>query len=44
MGTRPRTAFVLKLKSRRCPNCGAAVNSQRKRCKRCSAGVPKPKK
>jgi predicted RNA-binding Zn-ribbon protein involved in translation (DUF1610 family) len=43
MGTRPRTAFVMKLKARRCPKCGAALNEQIKRCKRCAALTPRPK-
>ena len=36
MRTRPHSAFVQKLKALRCPKCGAKVNPQRKRCKRCS--------
>jgi hypothetical protein len=44
MRTRPHSSFVQKLKARRCPKCGAKVNPQRKRCKRCSkvlSGRPK---
>jgi hypothetical protein len=44
MGTRPRTAFVMKLKSRRCPKCGAKLNNQHTRCKRCHQVQSKPKK
>jgi hypothetical protein len=44
MGIRPRTKFVMQLKSRRCPKCGGALNNQKKRCKRCSAVAPKPRK
>ena len=28
MNTRPRTKFVMQLKSRRCPKCGAKLNNQ----------------
>ena len=44
METRPRTSFVLKLKGRRCPKCGALVNNQRTRCKRCTQTLTKPAK
>jgi hypothetical protein len=44
MGTRPRSAFVMKLKTRRCGKCGAALNEQAKHCKRCAAPTPRPKK
>src|SRR4029450_9401679 len=33
MKSRPRSKFVLQLKARRCPNCGAKVNNQVKRSK-----------
>jgi hypothetical protein len=36
MRTRPHSSFVQKLKARRCPKCGAKVNPQLKRCKRCA--------
>jgi predicted amidophosphoribosyltransferase len=35
---------VMRLKNRRCPKCGAKINNQRVRCKRCSALQPRPKK
>jgi len=44
MGIRPRTAFVHKLKARRCSKCGAKLNNQRTRCRRCHAAAAKPKK
>jgi hypothetical protein len=44
METRPRTTFVMKLKTRRCPKCGAKINSQRLRCKRCHETQRRPKK
>lgn len=44
MRTRPRTKFVMKKKSRRCPKCGGAINTQRTRCKRCNQTQTKPKK
>jgi RNA polymerase subunit RPABC4/transcription elongation factor Spt4 len=37
MGIRPRTKLVKARKARRCTKCGAAINNQRKRCKKCSA-------
>lgn len=44
MGIRPRTSFVLKLKARRCGKCGAKLNNQVTRCKRCHKSQGKPKK
>ena len=44
VNTRPRTKFVMQLKSRRCPKCGAKLNNQVKRCKRCHEVQKKPKK
>jgi uncharacterized OB-fold protein len=44
MGLRPRTAYVKKLKARRCSKCGAVLNRQRVRCKRCGAAQKRPKK
>jgi hypothetical protein len=44
MGIRPRTTHVMKLKNRRCPKCGGAINSQKTRCKRCHEAQPRPKK
>ena len=44
MRTRPRTSFVLKLKARRCPKCGAKLNNQVTRCKRCHESQSRPKK
>jgi hypothetical protein len=44
MGIRPRTDHVMKLKNRRCPKCGGAINSQKTRCKRCHEAQPRPKK
>ena len=44
MGIRPRTGFVMQTKARRCPKCGAKLNSQRVRCTRCHAAQTKPKK
>jgi len=44
MKSRPRTKFVLQLKNRRCPKCGAKVNNQVKRCKRCAGMLSKPRK
>jgi predicted nucleic acid-binding Zn ribbon protein len=43
-GVRPRSKFVMKTKNRRCPKCGAAVNNQRTRCKKCAKVLSKPKK
>jgi predicted amidophosphoribosyltransferase len=37
MGTRPRTKLVKARKDRRCSKCGAKLNSQRKRCKKCAS-------
>ncbi len=42
-GIRPRTKFVLELRKRRCPKCGAKLNNQRVRCKRCHAAQSRPK-
>ena len=36
MGMRPRSKLVKSRKERRCNKCGAKLNSQRTRCKRCS--------
>ena len=36
MRTRPRTKLVKARKARRCNKCGAKLNSQRIRCKRCA--------
>jgi hypothetical protein len=44
MGIRPRTGHVMKLKNRRCPKCGCAINSQKTRCKRCHEKQGRPKK
>jgi len=44
MGIRPRTAFVMKLKARRCGKCGAKLHPSRTRCKRCSSVQGRPKK
>jgi hypothetical protein len=44
MKSRPLTRFVHQLKRRRCPKCGAKLNNQVKRCKRCTAVVGKPRK
>gem|GEM_PF-1091643 len=44
MRTRPRTKFYHILHNRRCPKCGAKLNTQRTRCKRCAQVVPRPKK
>jgi hypothetical protein len=44
VNTRPRTKFVMQLKERRCPKCGAKLNNQVKRCKRCHEVQKKPKK
>lgn len=41
---RPRTEYVTKKRSRRCPKCNAALNHQLKRCKRCAKVVAFPKK
>jgi hypothetical protein len=34
----------MRLKKRRCPKCGAKLNNQVKRCKRCAGVVGKPRK
>jgi hypothetical protein len=44
VNTRPRTKFVMQLKQRRCPKCGAKLNNQVNRCKRCHEAQKKPKK
>ena len=44
MQRRPRTKFVLELKARRCPKCGAKLNNQVVRCKRCHEKQTRPKK
>jgi hypothetical protein len=44
MKSRPATKFTLQLKNRRCAKCGAKVNNQVKRCKRCSSSLSKPRK
>lgn len=44
MSIRPRTKLVLQRKARRCPKCGAKLNNQRVRCKRCAKSVKLPKK
>ena len=42
MRSRPRTALKMKRKSRQCPKCGAKINNQRKRCKRCAKTLHLP--
>ncbi len=37
--TRPRTKLKLKRKARRCPKCGAKLNTLQTRCKRCAKEV-----
>ena len=44
MKTRPRTKFTRQVNSRRCPKCGASINNQRVRCKKCSQKLSRPKK
>ena len=44
MKTRPRTKFKMQVKSRRCPKCGAKLNSLVVRCKRCHKEQVRPKK
>jgi len=44
MGTRPRTKFVHQLKNRRCAKCGALLNRQVTRCRRCHETAGRPKK
>ncbi len=41
---RPRTRFVMKLKNRCCPKCGAKLHPQKTRCKRCHATQKRPVK
>ena len=44
MGIRPRTDFVMKLKSRTCPEkVRREVNSQQVRCKRCHEVQRRPR-
>ena len=42
MSIRPRTKLVKQRKARVCPKCGAKVNNQRKRCKRCARTLSIP--
>jgi hypothetical protein len=42
VGIRPRTKFVLQTTTRTCPKCGAKVNNQRVRCKKCASQIAKP--
>ena len=44
MKTRPRTKFTRAVNSRRCPKCGAKINNQKVRCKKCSQALTRPKK
>jgi hypothetical protein len=44
VGIRPRTKFVLQTGDRRCAKCGAKVNNQRVRCKKCAGLLDKPTK
>jgi hypothetical protein len=44
MKSRPRTKFTMKLKNRRCAKCGAKLNNQVTRCRRCTAVAGKPRK
>ncbi len=44
MRSRPRTAFVMKLKRRRCPKCGGKINNQQTRCRRCNQVQGRPQK
>jgi predicted amidophosphoribosyltransferase len=44
VGMRPRTKFVLATKDRVCPKCGAKVNNQRVRCKKCASEIGRPVK
>ncbi len=44
MKSRPATKFTLQLKNRRCGKCGAKLNNQVTRCKRCAAPAGKPRK
>jgi predicted amidophosphoribosyltransferase len=44
VGIRPRTKFNLETKERRCPKCGAKVNNQRVRCKKCAGELSRPVK
>ncbi len=42
MSIRPRTKLAKQRKARVCPKCGAKVNNQRRRCKRCSGQLKLP--
>jgi len=44
VGMRPRSKFVLEVRDRRCPKCGAKINNQRVRCKKCSQELSRPAK
>jgi predicted amidophosphoribosyltransferase len=44
VGIRPRSKFVLEVKDRHCPKCGAKINNQRVRCKKCSQELSRPAK
>ena len=44
MQSRPRTKFVMTLKTRRCRKCGGKLNNQVTRCKRCHKVAAKPRK
>jgi uncharacterized paraquat-inducible protein A len=37
---RPRSALVKRRKDRRCGKCGAKLNNQQVRCKRCASPQP----
>ncbi len=44
MRTRPHSAFVQQLKTRRCTKCNCLLNPQVTRCSRCHSVAAKPKK
>ncbi len=44
VGIRPRTKFTLAEKDRHCPKCGAKINNQRVRCKKCAQELSRPAK
>jgi hypothetical protein len=44
MKSRPRTKLILARKNRRCGKCGAKLNNQVTRCKRCSATSSIPRR